>query len=149
MRHGWSLSARCWEHLRVSLPMGEWVRAYLEPDYSLQVPRTAGIYLICGRPKDLPLPGLVMERLYNVIYTGQSNCLRRRFGEHLTGYRLVQNAKAIFRRLDFWYAAYDSAILDAAEDALINAFGPPANDRYVIARTGDPIPAGRPAKEQL
>ena len=84
-----------------------------------------------------------MERLYSAVYVGQSRNLQRRFGDHVrTNRGKVADAKQIFRRLDFWYALFDSSDLDRVEKLVIQALGPSANERYVRAKIGNPEPIG-------
>jgi hypothetical protein len=140
---GWTLEEETWRQLKEKVGVCNWSRAILEDDYVLQVPTRGGVYIICASAKDI-LPGSVMDRLYNAIYAGQATNLRQRFGQHLRGYRKVQKAKLIFQRLHFWYTEFQNEKLDDVEQALLDTFGPPANDKNVIkAKVGEPISAGK------
>ena len=84
-----------------------------------------------------------MTYLYNAIYVGQASDLRRRFREHVRGYRDVVHAESIFRRLEFWYSEFERRNLGEIEQLFLDALGPTANGKNVKARIGEPIPAGR------
>ena len=143
MRYGWDLAEDRWRDLRNLLDGRQWNRAYLESDYDTQVVREPGVYLICASPRNIPVGGVVMRELYNAIYVGQARNLRVRFKDHVRGYREVQRAKAVFRRLDFWYTTVRVEELSQAEQVLISALGPTANAKNVKARVNEPRPAGR------
>ena len=143
MRYGWSLDSALWRQLQASVAQFKWSRVYLERDYQSRVSIGSGIYLICANTKSIPIDGKVMERIYNVLYVGQTKNLRRRFGEHARGHGQVLKSKDIFRQMDFWYTELDTAQLSDIEQLLIRVFGPPANGKYVKAKIGDPVPAGR------
>lgn len=143
MRYGWSLDSVLWRQLQTRVAQFKWNRVYLERDYQSRVSSGSGIYLICANTKSIPIDGKVMERIYNVLYVGQTNNLRRRFREHAHGHGQVLKSKDIFRQMDFWYTELDTAQLSDIEQLLIRVFGPPANGKYVKAKIGDPVPAGR------
>lgn len=144
MNYGWRLELECWQRLRVAIETFRWQRVYLELDYARQVPKTAGVYLICARAKEVPISGTVMKQLYNTVYVGQTIQLKRRFKDHINGYGNVRNALKIFKRLDFWYSELNADSLDEIEQLLIDAFGPAANINNVKAKLGNPVPAGTP-----
>jgi hypothetical protein len=143
VRYGWSLDKNEWNKLREKLTSVEWKRTFLENDYRATVPNTAGVYLICVSTSEIPIFGRVMQELYNAIYVGQSKNLKGRFAQHVRGYGRVKPAISIFRRLHFWYAEVAPDGLDDIEQLLLDAFGPPANDKNVKAKIGSPVPAGR------
>ncbi len=143
MRYGWSLNLEPWQALDKAVSHCEWHRTYLDPDYATQVPTFSGVYLICASTSRIPIQGAIMKRLYNTIYAGQTSNLRQRFQRHIQGYGEVIRAKNTFRRLDFWFASVDNADLDDIEQLLLDSFGPAANIKYVKARVGEPVPAGR------
>lgn len=146
MRYGWQLEGVLWDHLAAGCESTRWTRTYLEDMYRQNVPATPGVYLICASAQDglvfTESPERVFQVLYNAIYVGQSNNLRRRFAQHVRGYGNVPRARTIFRRLDYWYTGVTSEKLDELEQCLINALGPTANDRNVLAIVGKPVPAG-------
>jgi hypothetical protein len=145
MRYGWQLRSDLWEHLSAACANRTWTRTYLEASYSGAVPAAPGIYLICASAKG-PLRWPPDEGqappLYDAVYVGQATDLRRRFCQHTRGYRNVAKAINIFRRLDYWYTRAIESELDALEERFIEALGPVANDRHVLARIGEPVPAG-------
>ena len=146
MRHGWQLHASLWNRLAVVCASRDWRRTYLEDTYRDVVPTCPGVYLICSSVQDgLAASGAsaqLYKRLYNALYVGQAENLRGRFGQHLRGYRHVSKARAIFRRLDYWYAHVVTTELDEVEQCFIDVLGPAANDKNVIGRVGTPVPAG-------
>ncbi|MCY4199811.1 MAG: GIY-YIG nuclease family protein [Gammaproteobacteria bacterium] len=142
MKYGWSLDLEAWRRLQDIVKDYEWRRAPLENLYKSKVPELRGVYMICGCPKDIPVRGQVMNELYNVLYVGQASNLRRRFQDHVRGYRNVVRAKSIFRKLDFWYCKTSDTEVNLAEQQLMEAFGPSANVVYVKAKIGSPVPAG-------
>lgn len=117
-----------------------WRRTFLEESYEVQVPTSAGVYLICASARILL--GRGAAGLYNAVYVGQARDLRRRFREHLRGYGNVPKARMTFRRLDYWYISASPSDLDRIEQAFLDALGPSANDRNVRARIGEGVPAG-------
>ena len=143
MRYGWQLKKQSWDILGTCLEAGTWKRKYLERDYASAVPESSGVYVICGTPSTIPIDGDLAQKLYNALYVGQATDLRQRFKQHVVGYRDVRDAKATFRRLEFWYMAIPASLLDSFEQALISAFGPPANVKNVVAQIGNPVPAGQ------
>ena len=143
MRYGWSLDSALWTQVQATIAEFAWNRVYLESDYQSRVSSGSGVYLICGSTRDIPINGKVMERLYNVVYAGQTKNLRRRFREHVYGYGQVLKAKDIFRQMDFWYIELSDPNLSEIENLLIRVFGPPANGKYVRAKIGEPVPAGQ------
>lgn len=146
MRHGWQLNGAIWSRLAAICAPREWQRTYLEDAYRHTVPTSPGVYLICSSVQDgIAMSGAsadLYKRLYNALYVGQAKNLRSRFGQHLRGYRNVSKARAIFRRLDYWYTGVLLTELDQLEQCFLDALGPPANDRNVLARVGIPVPAG-------
>ena len=142
MRYGWSLNENQWEDLRSVLPSYSWSRSYLDKDHVLAIPPEPGVYMICGRASECGVSGKVMEQVYAPMYIGQATSLRKRFCDHLAGYRNVVLVKRLFRRLEFWYTPVDANGLSVVEQALIDVFGPPANDRNVIGKMGRQVPAG-------
>lgn len=146
MRHGWQLDRAPWKRLAVLCAPREWRRTYLEDAYRDTVPTSPGVYLICSSVQDgIATSGAsadLYKRLYNALYAGQAKNLHSRFGQHLRGYRNVAKARAIFRRLDYWYTRVSLTELDELEQCFLDALGPAANDKNVLARVGSPVPAG-------
>ena len=143
MKYGWSLDSALWKELQARVAEFKWNRVYLEKDYQSKVSNSSGVYLICANTRDIPIDGKVMQRIYNVVYVGQTNNLRRRFNEHAHGYGQILKAKGIFRQMDFWYTELDGTYLSEIEQLLISVFGPSANGKYVKAKIGDPVSAGQ------
>ncbi len=146
MKYGWQLDGILWQRLSDHSGRHEWIRTYLDDDYKDTVPRGSGVYLICVSAIDAVSGGHNAERLlktlYNVVYVGQTEDLRRRFLEHTKGYGDVRHARRIFRRLHYWYSPIPSIERDAVEQCFLDALGPAANRRNVRARVDAPVPAG-------
>lgn len=143
MRYGWRIDPGPWRGLEAALAGRKWRRTFLEADYKANVPRSSGVYMICGSPSTVPVDGDALKEIYSVVYVGQSNNLRQRFSKHVRGYGEVRQALKTFRRLDYWFTGAVPQELNRLEQLLIDAFGPPANGKNVTATIGDPIPAGR------
>jgi hypothetical protein len=142
MRKGWSLEGEQWEAFFAILTGTAWTKCYLEAMYRDVVPASAGVYLICARPREV-LPHF--PPLYEVVYVGQEGVsLRRRFLEHCTRPKLeIQKSRGCFRPpLDYWFCQAASVDLDKLEGVLIDSFGPPANlVRKLTVRLGPGQPA--------
>ena len=127
-----------------------WKSTYLESGYERRVPEEVGIYMLCANPKG----SLGRRGIFNVLYVGKSDNLRRRFREHQTGSGSsaeVKRCKLAYHRIEFLFTLVpESSIGDSggwmsdAEQALIDAFGPPANRVAAKARIGKGRPAGSP-----
>lgn len=153
IRYGWSLDADDWRAAGRALTGTNWSGTYLEEMYRSGVPEQAGIYMLCSSHK--PIEGLQSAKpIFNVLYVGKSDNLRRRFREHQTGSGSsaeVKRCKLAYHRIEFLFTLVpESSIGDSggwmsdAEQALIDAFGPPANRVAAKARIGKGRPAGSP-----
>lgn len=140
MKYGWSLDVTEWRALRVLLSEVVWHRAYLDPVHKERVSSNSGIYVICGVTDEIVNIGIEKRGLKNAIYIGQSTNLQRRFSDHVKGYGNVVKAKEIFIRLEFLWSEIPQENLDKFEQALVNVFGPSANEINIIrAKVGQPI----------
>ena len=113
-----------------------------EDGYRASVSQKSGVYIICASMEYMTVSGGPLLRLYNAIYVGQTRCLRRRFREHVDGYRSIRDAIVTFKRLDFWYTEAQVPDLNPFEQCLIDALGPVVNTINVRVRVQDPVPAG-------
>jgi hypothetical protein len=143
MRYGWTITHLPWKQLEELFGEQKWANVPLDASARRSIPNQAGVYLICAGLKHVPVNGRPMQKLYNVIYAGQARNLRQRFAQHVAGFGDVVAAKRTFRQLDFWYTGAPQEALSELEQRLIDAFGPPANNRNARARIGEPIPAGQ------
>lgn len=146
IRHGWQLNSTFWSRLANACGPRKWKRTYLEDTYRFSMPNAPGVYLICVSALDgLDTTGgehRLYKQLYNAIYVGQTTNLRNRFADHVRGNNDIRKARTIFRRLHFWYASAAKDELNDLEQCFLDALGPTANDRNVMASIGKPIPAG-------
>lgn len=142
MHYGWRLDVEAWRRLAAACEGRPWERTFLEPPYYSVVPNVAGVYVICASLNYMDLSSNLLDRLYNALYVGQSRDLRRRFNEHVNGYRSMAKALVTFRRLDYWYTKVEASSLSFIEQRLIDALGPVANSINVTARVNEPVPAG-------
>ena len=151
MRYGWNLKSDKWHNLERAISRYNWSRAYLHKDYTTTVPENSGIYVICASTENIVMNNALLSRTYNAIYTGQSKNLRRRFTDHIQGYREVKRAEDTFGRLDFWYSTIEQSRLSEVEQLFIDTFGPSANVinakvqicSPVMGQMGNAVPAGR------
>jgi len=98
------------------------------------------------RPKIPDEPGiytlLIQPRIANhsmcsyLMYVGQTNSLRRRFGNYLNREKHETGRPKVFRLLNkypdhtwFCFSPVPEAYLDSVESTLLIAYMPPANDR--------------------
>lgn len=142
MRYGWRLDLDTWKRLADACQGRPWQRTFLESAYEPLVPKAAGVYVICASVKYMDLSSNLLDQLYNALYVGQSRDLRRRFNEHIHGYRSMAKALVTFRRLDYWYTKVETSSLSFIEQRIIDALGPVGNTINVTARINEPIPAG-------
>lgn len=149
MRYGWQLDKSRWEELADTCRDREWTKTYLEDVYKSSIPKTSGVYIICASLRYVLPPSSLRDDLYNAIYVGQATNLRRRFTQHVRGYRNVPKALEAFKRLDYWFTEVGLAELDDVEQSFLDTLGPTANDKNVRAKIGRPIPAGRVGSEPV
>ena len=125
------LWAQKWAEFDDSLKL-TWVTHRLAASESLRIPTTPGIYTL------LIQPGIAYHPACSyLMYVGQTRSLRRRFGEYLQRERRETGRPKVLRLLNkysdhvwFCYTSLAEPILTSVEDALLNAYLPPANDRY-------------------
>ncbi len=145
MQHGWTLEKRKWDNLLSVVTGTRWSKTQLVSLERDSVPQNRGVYAICVTLKTLNFNQNPFKTLYEIIYVGKSNCLRRRFLEHCDrAKRGVQMAKGCFgNNLEYWFTIVDANRIDELETRLIECFGPPANlkDRHIPARIGSSKPA--------
>lgn len=134
---GWSLDKSDWTRVDAAFAGKDWTQTYLESSYSNAVSNAPGIYMICARS---PSQGRAFEKMYNCLYVGKSSNLKKRFKDHVIGYKDVVRVKLAYGRLEFWFATMTSEELSSAEQAVMDAFGPSANrSNAVRAQIGKPI----------
>lgn len=96
------------------------------------IPAKSGIYTLVVMPSIANHPNCAY-----LMYVGQTDSLRRRFGEYLTSERRESGRPKIFRCLTlynnniwFYYTEVDKALLDDVEHKLRSAYIPPCNDEF-------------------
>lgn len=95
------------------------------------IPTQSGIYTL------LVQPGIALHPACSyLMYVGQASSLRRRFGDYLTSEKRESGRPKIFRLLNkyennlwFCYTLVPRDQLDVYEDALMESYVPPNNDR--------------------
>ena len=125
-----------------------WNKTYLEPGYEGRVPEEVGVYMLCAKPRG----PLERRDIFNVLYVGKTTNLRSRFQDHQSGRNsspLIKRCKLIYSRMQFQWMVFPETTNSGPEDwmknteqALIGAFGPPAN-RYRATKAS--IGIGQPA----
>ena len=144
MQNGWTLERKKWDCLLSVVTQTRWLKIRLVSLERDSVPEGRGVYAICVKLKTMNFTQNPFKALYEIIYVGQSNSLRRRFVEHCDyPKRGVEKAKKCFGdNLEYWYTEVDLDCIDELETRLIGCFGPPANRISGIgARLGAPRPA--------
>ena len=144
MKHGWTLKKQDWDHLRKILSETCWSKTKFDQLYRDSIPKSPGVYAICSRIPDFNQP--LFKDLYNIIYTGKSKSLYRRFLEHChQPKREIKMARQCFGdSLEYWYTVEDPNRIDELEACLIECFGPPANRRgrqIILGKIGRARPA--------
>jgi len=129
--HNFVLWKRKWEEHR-ELHTLDWQFRKLADSEKSSIPSNAGIYTLIVQPGIANHPACSY-----LIYVGQTKSLNRRFGEYLkerqneTGrpkisYWLRQYPNHTW----FYFSLVSRDYLDDAEDSLLCAYLPPANDRF-------------------
>lgn len=95
------------------------------------MPATSGIYTLLVHPQVAR-----HDKCSYLMYVGQADSLKKRFGEYLNAERLASGRPKIFRLLNvyegyiwFGFATIPVTKLTAIENALMTAHLPPCNDR--------------------
>ena len=96
------------------------------------VPQRAGLYTLVVQP------GIFGHPLCSyLMYVGKTNSLHRRFGEYLREMNQATGRKKIVRLLNkyfdyvwFCFTEIPESEISRVEDALLEAFMPPFNDRF-------------------
>jgi hypothetical protein len=143
-RNGWTLNKQQWDHLIQIVSGTEWRKSSLDSLYQDDIPTSAGVYAICCGVSYLP--SRPFGKLYNVIYIGKAESLRKRFLDHCMRPKIeIRQAKQCFREiLDYWFTSVTPDRVDELESCLIDCLGPPGNligGRRILARIGSPRPA--------
>ena len=148
VRYGWSLETSDWEVANAATGPDSSKGTYLESGYEGRVPEKVGIYMLCAKPRG----PLGTRDFLNVLYVGKATNLRSRFQDHQAGRNsspLIKRCKRVYSRMHFHWMAMPETINSSPEEwmknteqALIAAFGPPAN-KYQATRAV--IGIGRPA----
>jgi excinuclease UvrABC nuclease subunit len=138
MRYGWSLSRRDWRDVAALCSGKEWKKVPFAEVSRDQVPRRPGVYAICTTGTRFSR-GL-FSKLYNAVYVGQAENLRRRFLDHCQRpERELRSVIDCFSDLDYWFAPTDISEISQMETVLIDCLGPSANrQRGISARVGPP-----------
>ena len=146
LRRGWVVDRFWWRRFRAWAASANWRRKPLEKSCRSLVPTTGGLYMICAfadcsvAGNDQILSGL----LYDCLYAGKAENLRRRFGNHL---KERSRERACFDALDFWWVEVAApAERERVEDIILKAISPTANrinaSKSIAASLGEPLPAG-------
>ena len=143
MQHGWTLEKQEWNMLLPVISQTHWSKTKFDSLYRDSVPGVPGVYTICSGTPDLK-QGL-FKALYNIIYVGKSNSLRRRFLEHCNRPKLeIEMARHCFGdNLEYWFTEVSLERIDELEARLIDCFSPSANlvRGHIPARIESPHPA--------
>lgn len=126
----WSLSKDTWNLLAQCDSIGGWNSVRLLPEFRPIVPQAPGVYLMAA-PPPLGASHRLPPNLYNVLYVGKTDNLRRRFTEHIkTPSEAVREAKRTYGigRVDFHYTILSLNHISPVEGLLWLALGPSAND---------------------
>lgn len=124
------LWARRWMRYGGSNTLG-WQVYRLHRNQRGHIPDEPGIYTLVAKPSIAKHP----ESSY-LMYLGQTESLHRRFGEYLTKEKRETGRPKVFLLLNLypdhtWFCFTPVPLddLNAAEDALLEAFLPPCNDQ--------------------
>lgn len=109
---------------------GNWIIEQLDASKTRNIPTGPGIYTLLLQPNIASHPACSY-----LMYVGQSDSLRRRFGEYLRKERTVRSKMAEFLQkysgfIYFCYVLIDGAELTRVEDNLTGAFIPPVNTKF-------------------
>lgn len=124
---------RQWENYK-DTHQRSWYTIRLDEAVRNDVPKESGVYTLVLKPGIANHPACAY-----LMYVGRAKSLRRRFGEYLSEElrRSPKRRPKIFRAIrkysDHLYFCFTRVPVDdiaATEDALINAYIPPLNDRF-------------------
>ncbi len=125
-----ALWRRKWQEYRDVCAL-DWRLHLLNARERSSIPDESGIYTLLIQPGIANHPACSY-----LIYVGKSTSLRRRFGEYLGSEKRETGRPKVFRLLNrypdhtwFCFSLVPLADLDDVEEALLNAYIPPANDR--------------------
>lgn len=132
MEHGWALDRTVWDTYvsRARENALHWKKTRLELTHRDLVPPQPGIYAICTTvPHHEEVAESFPNQLYNVMYVGKADVLRRRFLQHCKTPSLhLQRASRCFGpTLDYWYAETGTELNSLLESLLISCFRPVVN----------------------
>lgn len=141
MKYGWQFDLSDWQKIPDDLRDSA---AWVGVDYTLiesgRVPEHPGVYLFCARPvgvKEISnSDAKLFGKLLTPIYVGQTTNLRKRFRQHCRNPSIrLRAASDCYRHfLRFWFLKRSAQSILEEEAALIQCFGPTANERYGVIR---------------
>ena len=152
MKYGWQLDSILWKRIPDELKhSNEWVMIELSQIGADRIPKLPGIYMFCASPVGVKRTDdserILFGKLYTPIYIGQTNNLRRRFIQHISGpsAKLRIAISCYENSMKFWFHKRDEDQIRLEEAWLINCFGPSANEvsGSIRAKLGKPKPIGR------
>jgi hypothetical protein len=110
----------------------DWKFYKLTDTERIHIPRESGIYTLIIQPGIASHPACSY-----LIYVGQTNSLRRRFGEYLRERtdesgrpKITWWLRRFSQHIWFYFTPVRQEDLDDIENSLLSAYYPPANDRY-------------------
>ena len=136
MRYGWSLDIKCWNALLFILGGLQWNTVKLRRSSDRSIPRISGVYMLCSIPPldyDNGVAGFKSLNIYNPIYIGESNNLKKRFLDYCSRTNLSSNKVSTFlhdyqgKNISFVYAPCGTDTRKKYQNILIHCFGPSAN----------------------
>lgn len=143
MEYGWTIDKLRWTALKNTMgDKSRWKISRLRDTGSAAIPEKPGVYMLCVRPLLCEETFVVdvnsrhAKGLYNALYIGESDNLRRRYRNHarMRGSRDRKRVDEFFDRfagkIDFCYWVIDKADkfrLREVQNLLIACFGPSAN----------------------
>ena len=144
---GWSLRRQDWQTLDKILDGRVTSKVHFAKMSLPLIPESSGIYVICLRP--VKNGAGFLGHLYNSLYVGQSNNLRKRCKEHLSGGTAVEDLKNTFPLLDFWYVVCESDDMNFLEKKIYDVLSPVSNriSPPLSARVGLPTSANPQRKK--
>jgi len=146
LRRGWVVDRLWWRKFRTWASEADWRKKPLERSCQSLVPTSGGLYMICAfadcriAGNANVLPGV----LYDCLYAGKAENLRRRFGNHL---KERSGERRCFDALDFWWVVAEAPTdRERIEDIILKSVSPPSNrinaSKSISAVVGKPLPAG-------
>ena len=130
--HRFSLWPRKWDEFDEGIQAFSWRIEKLHIDARDNIPTSSGVYTL------LIQPGIANHIACSyLMYVGQTNSLRRRFGEYLNEVKRRRGRPLINRLINmyfdyswFCYTEVEMTNLGKVENALLEAYLPPKNDRF-------------------